>query len=61
MEKVNLAESRCLQADNELIDLRTHLSHYDGEVESLRRQITDLKFQNEKANQHLRRLQNQTA
>lgn len=43
LEKVNLAETRCAEADNEVVELRAHVTSKDQTEEALRRQITDLK------------------
>jgi len=59
IEKAKIAAARSDAADEDRIELRSKLADADQEIESLKRQITDLKFQSEKTNQKLRRLQGQ--
>ena len=40
-----------------MIQNRVQITEYDSELETLRRQITDLKFQNERLNQSIKRNQ----
>ena len=53
----NIFQIQFENCDQEVIQNRVRITEYDSELETLRRQITDLKFQNERLNQSIKRNQ----
>jgi chromosome segregation ATPase len=57
-EQAGQAHRQFEEVDQEMVKLRCDNSELDAEIETLKRQITDLKFQNERTNQKLKKIQN---
>jgi len=57
LEQAKNAQIQFENCDQEVIQNRVRITEYDSELETLRRQITDLKFQNERLNQSIKRNQ----
>ena len=59
-EQSRQAHRQFEECDQEVVNLRVRNTELDTELETHRRQITDLKFQNERQNQQLKRLRRET-